>query len=282
MFDFSSRTVLVTGSTANLGSSIARAFARSGARVIIHGPTGREANEAAARLKEEISTALVETISFDLAHQAQIDEAFAALEKRDLLPDILINNAAHLGLGTSGFLEQAPDFFRQVIEVNLFGTFRCSQLAAQGMAKRGGGAIITISSLAGERAIWGRSGYNTSKAALNGLMRSMALDLAPYGIRVNSISPGYVWTPRWDALSTEVATRRKLNIPSSEPTQQDEIAQTALFLACDTAPSLIGANIVIDGGLNVQQVPRDAADRLWSTDGRHHRPPAPRRCRPDQ
>lgn len=259
MFDFSARTVLVTGSTANLGYSIARAFACSGARVIVHGPTTGETDEAAGRLKEEIPAALVETISFDLGQQAQIDKAFATLEKRDHLPDILINNAAHLGLGESGFLEQTPDFFRQVLEVNIFGTFRCSQLAAQGMTKRGGGAIITISSLAGERAIWERSGYNTSKAALNGLMRSMALDLAPHGIRVNSISPGYVWTPRWDALSTEVAARRKLNTPSGEPTQQDEIAQTALFLASNAAPSLIGASIVIDGGLNVQQVPRDTA-----------------------
>ncbi|MBN8709334.1 MAG: 3-oxoacyl-ACP reductase [Verrucomicrobia bacterium 61-8] len=257
MFDFSARTVLVTGSTANLGYSIARAFARSGARVVVHGPNDRETDQAAARLKEEVPTALVEAISFDLGQQTQIDEAFVTLEKRGLLPDILINNAAHLGLGKSGFLEQTPDFFREVIEVNLFGTFRCSQLSAQGMAKRGGGAIITISSLAGERAIWSRSGYNTSKAALDGLMRSMALDLAPHGIRVNSISPGYVWTPRWNALSPDVIERRKHNIPAGEPTRQDEIARTVLFLASDAAPSLTGAGIIIDGGLSVQQVPKD-------------------------
>lgn len=257
MFDFSTRTVLVTGSTANLGFSIACAFARSGARVIVHGPTGKETAEAASRLKEESPAARVEAIAFDLARQEQIDDAFDQLEKRNLLPDILVNNAAHLGLGTSGFLEQSAEFFREVIEVNLFGTFRCSQLSARGMARRGGGAIITISSLAGERAIWGRSGYNTSKAALDGLMRSMALDLAPQGIRINSISPGYVWTPRWNALSPDVIDRRKRNIPAGEPTRQDEIAQTVLFLASDATPSLTGAGIIIDGGLSIQQVPKD-------------------------
>lgn len=257
MFDFSASTVLITGSTANLGYSIARAFAQSGARVIVHGPTERDTSEARQRLREEIPSARAEAISFDLSQQTQIDAAFAELEKRNLLPDILVNNAAHLGLGESGFLEQSAAFFREVLEINLFGTFRCSQLSAQGMAKRGGGAIITISSLAGERAIWNRSGYNTSKAALDGLMRSMALDLAPHGIRVNSISPGYVWTPRWNALSTEVTDRRMRNIPSGKPTRQDEIAQTVLFLASDAAPSLTGAGITIDGGLGIQQVPKD-------------------------
>ncbi|PTX95408.1 NAD(P)-dependent oxidoreductase [Spartobacteria bacterium LR76] len=257
MFAFSTSTVLVTGSTANLGYSIARAFARSGARVIVHGPTENETSAAMARLREEIPAAQVEAISFNLARQPQIDEAFSELERRDLLPDILVNNAAHLGLGTSGFLEQSAEFFREVIEVNLFGTFRCSQLSARGMVKRGGGAIITISSLAGERAIRSRSGYNTSKAALDGLMRSMALDLAPQGVRVNSISPGYVWTERWNALSPDVAERRRCNIPAGEPTQQDEIAKIVLFLASDAAPSLTGAGIIIDGGLSVQQVPRD-------------------------
>lgn len=258
-FDFSSKTVLVTGSTRNLGFSIAGAFAQSHARVILHGPTSESVAGARQVLLAAEPGALLETACFDLGKQGEIDAAFADLDQRGLAPDILVNNAAHLGLGASGFLEQSPDFFREVLEVNLFGAFRCSQLAAAGMAGRGGGSIIHVSSLAGERAIHGRSAYSASKAALDGLTRAMAVELAGSGVRVNAVVPGYVWTPRWNGLPPETVGRRKKNTPGGEPTRQAEIAQTILFLASDAAPSLLGARVVIDGGLDVQQVPRDIA-----------------------
>jgi len=257
--DFSGSTVLVTGSTQNLGFSIARAFALSGARVILHGPENKGLVVAREKLLSHDPRLKLETIRFDLAKSDEIENAFRDLEQRGLAPDSLINNAAHLGLGTSGFLEQNMTFFREVMEVNLFGTLHCSQLAAIGMSRRGEGNIVNISSLAGERAIWGRSAYNTSKAALDGLTRSMALELVPLGVRVNAIAPGYVWTPRWDAISPETEEIRKDNIPSGEPTRQEEIAQVVQFLCSNAVPSLVGARVVIDGGLGTQQLPREVS-----------------------
>jgi 3-oxoacyl-[acyl-carrier protein] reductase len=127
------------------------------------------------------------------------------------------------------------------------------------MRQRGGGAIVNISSLAGKRPIHGRCANNASKAAVNGLTRSMALELAPHGIRMNAIAPGYVRTARWATLNEVSAVRRLRNIPTGAPTDADELAALAMFLASDHACSLIGQIIDLDGGLGVQQVPRDVA-----------------------
>lgn len=257
--NFFGKTVLVTGSTQNLGLTIALAFARQGARVILHGKDHEDLQAAAAQIRKECPEARVTECLFDLADEEATRHALEGLTEQGIAPDILINNAAALGVGTSGFLEQSVEFFREVMEVNVFGLFLCSQWAARAMKSRERGAIINISSLGGERAISGRSAYNASKAAVDGLTRSMAVELAPHGIRVNAIAPGHVWTPRWLQLADGVEARRRANIPWGAPTQQEEIAQLVLFLASDAAPSLIGGNIVIDGGLNAQQVPTDVS-----------------------
>lgn len=259
-FDFSGKTVLVTGSSQNLGQAIARSFAANKATVIVHGPTGEETSAAREALQAEIPGAKLHAAPFDLGRPDEIDAAFARLGREGMEPDILVNNAAHLGLGKkAGFLEQDRAFFREVLEINFFGAFHCSQLAARAMKARRCGNIVNISSLAAERAIFGRSAYNSSKAALDGLSRAMAQELAASGIRVNSISPGYVWTPRWEKLSAEDCRRRRMNIPCGEPTAPEEIARTVMFLCSDAAPTLTGARIVIDGGLNLQQVPSDTS-----------------------
>lgn len=258
--DFTGHTVLVTGSTQNLGHTIALLFARAGARTILHGRALADAQAACDRIHAESPAADVHAVHFSLGDAGEVDAAFADLRQRGLVPDILVNNAAHLGLGAdTTFLGQTPEFFSEVIDANLIGTFRCSQLAALEMRARGkGGVIVNITSLAGERPIWGRSAYCTSKAALEGLTRAMSLELAQHDIRVNCISAGYIWTPRWNDLTPEHTERRRKNTPGRAPTQQEEIARLTLFLASRQAPTLIGSRIVIDGGLNAQQVPSDA------------------------
>ncbi|MFA6289944.1 MAG: SDR family oxidoreductase [Opitutaceae bacterium] len=257
--DFSGHTALVTGATQNLGYTIALLFARAGARTLVHGRTAAEAGDAAGRMRAKAPAAEIHAVAFELGSTAAIDTAFADLDLRGLAPDILVNNAAHLGLAPdTSFTGQTPEFFREVMEVNLFGGLRCSQLVAASLCgRKRGGSIINITSLAGERPIWGRSAYCASKAALEGLTRAMSLELARHDIQVNCISAGYIWTPRWDGLTPEQVARRRANTPGGEPTQQDEIARLTLFLASKQAPTLIGSRIVIDGGLNAQQVPGD-------------------------
>lgn len=257
LFDFSGKTVLVTGSSRNLGFTIARGFAEAGARVLMHG-SGPGVNDAHTRMQKLARGGEIHAMEFDLGDAGAVGRAFESLEQRGLMPDILVNNAAHLGLGTSEFLEQSPEFFREVIEVNLFGTFRCAHEVARHLKRTGKtGAIVNISSLAGERGIYGRSAYNVSKAALDGLTRSMAQELSADGIRVNSLVLGYVWTERWESLPPEDEARRKKNVPAGTPCSQEEIARVVLFLASDASPTLVGSRVVLDGGLNVQQLPRD-------------------------
>jgi NAD(P)-dependent dehydrogenase (short-subunit alcohol dehydrogenase family) len=249
---------LVTGATQNLGLVIATQFARQGARVVVHGIAGAE--EAAAAIAAEVPGAEVLAVSFDLSDPDAIASGFAELGDRGVGLDVLVNNAAHLGLDDTDPLESTPELFRRVLEVNIFGTHLCSVLAARSMTVRGGGAIVNISSLAGQRAIHGRLSYNTSKAAIDGMTRSLAIDLARHRIRVNAIAPGYVWSDRWELIGQAEAARRRARIPVAEPTSQCEIAALAAFLASDRALSLTGEVVVIDGGLSAQQSPWEPAD----------------------
>ena len=247
--DFTGHNVLVTGSTQNLGHTIALLFARANARTILHGRSLADAEESCCRVRKDSPSADVHALNFSLGDKASIEAAFASLKSRGLMPDILVNNAAHLGLGDdTSFLGQTPEFFGEVISANLIGTMRCSQLAAAHLRDENhGGSIINITSLAGERPIWGRSAYSASKAALEGLTRAMSLELAQHDIQVNCISAGYVWTPRWNDLPPEHEARRRANTPGREPTQQDEIARLTLFLASRQAPTLIGSRIASPG-----------------------------------
>lgn len=251
----SGRWALVTGATHNLGLAIATELAEQGARVIVHGLVVPV--EAAARIEQAVPGSAPLAIGFDLSDPEAVSAGFDSLTEQGVTLDILVNNAAHLGLTDLDLLTQPASLFREVLEVNVFGTYHCSMLAARSMIASGGGAIVNISSLAGQRAIHDRLAYNTSKAAIDGMTRSMAIDLAEYGVRVNAIAPGYVWSDRWEAIDDAEAASRRSKIPWGEPTQTAEIANVVAFLVSDSARSIVGEHIVIDGGLNAQQTPRD-------------------------
>ncbi|RQP12984.1 MAG: SDR family oxidoreductase [Microbacteriaceae bacterium] len=248
---------LVTGSAHNLGFAIASELAELGARIVVHGMHVPE--QAAARIAEAHPGSDPVALGFDLSDAEAVAAGFAELEARGIQLDILVNNAAHLGITETTAIEQPAELFRDVLEVNVFGTYQCSILAVRSMAQRGGGSIVNISSLAGQRAIHDRLAYNTSKAAIDGMTRSMAIDFAEYGVRVNAIAPGYVWSDRWEAIGEEEAERRRSRIPAGAETTQREIASLVGYLVSPSAPTLTGEVIVIDGGLAAQQSPRETA-----------------------
>lgn len=246
---------LITGSSHNLGLAIALELAEAGARVIVHGLHLPES--AAAHIAAAVPGSQPRAIAFDLADAGAVSAAFESLAAEGIALDILVNNAAHLGITPTSAIDQSAELFRGVLEVNVFGTYQCSILAARSMAARGGGSIVNISSLAGQRAIHDRLAYNTSKAAVDGMTRSMAIDFAEYGVRVNAIAPGYVWSDRWEAIDDDEAVRRRGRIPIGAETTQREIASLVAYLVSDRAPTITGEVIAIDGGLAAQQSPKD-------------------------
>lgn len=251
--DLTGRTALITGATQNLGYSIATEFAERGATVVVHGLS--QADKAAQHILQQVPDANVKSISFDLAQPEAIRAGFEQLAQQGIIIDTLVNNAAHLGLEEPDIRQHDLSFFRQVLEVNVFGTILCSTLAVEHMEQHGRGSIVNISSLAGQRAIHGRLSYNTSKAAIDGMTRSLAIDLGQKQITVNAIAPGYIWSDRWEHIDASETARRPGHIPLQRPTQQSEIAALAAFLASDNAATLTGAVVIIDGGLSAQQTP---------------------------
>jgi NAD(P)-dependent dehydrogenase (short-subunit alcohol dehydrogenase family) len=171
--------------------------------------------------------------------------------------DILVNNAAHLG-EAGKFEDVSPDFFLDVLKVNLLGTFQVAQQAVKMMLKQTSkGIIINIGSNVSTQSIHDRTAYVTSKGGIDALTRSMAIDLAPKGIRVNMVAPGYVYSNRWDTLSEEVINRRHANIPLGKEATGKDIAEAVAFLASDSAKNICGERLVLDGGCAAQLLPSD-------------------------
>jgi len=253
---FSGQRVLVTGAARHTGLGIARAFAAEGATVILNDRTAVAVAEAAAELRGATGARVVEAVA-DIADRSQADAMFDMVRRECGGLDVLVNNAAHLGVGPS-FLETSPGFLAEVVGVNLLGTFYSSQHAARLMVEPGRGAIVFLGSNTSERPIRKRSAYIASKGALDALTRALALELAPYGVRVNMVVAGYIHTTRWDALSPAQVARRRANVPLGCEASAADVAAAVLFLASSAAAQITGARLVVDGGVTSQLLPADA------------------------
>lgn len=252
---FQDKFVLITGAAQNTGLGIAAAFASEGACVFLNDRSPEAVDQALAALREMGFETLC-GVPGDIGLPGEVNSIFQRIVSRTESLDVLVNNAAQLGVGPE-FLDTSLDLFESVIRVNLVGTFNVSQHAARIMAKHGGGAIVNIGSNVSTRAIHHRVAYLASKGGIDALTLSMAVDLAPHGVRVNTVAPGYIHTDRWDALPVELVERRRANIPLGSEATADDIAQAVLFLASDQAANITGTRLVVDGGCSAQHMPQD-------------------------
>jgi len=245
------KTAIVTGGGTGIGMGISRALAEAGASVVIAQPTLEKAESAALTLSNEGHEVL--PLAVDVRDREQVQKLISrTVEKWDRI-DLLVNNAAVTGPRASAkFLEIGDDLLEKTIDVNIKGTFIISQEVARRMIGNGG-VIIHISSVGAFAAQEGAAAYCATKAALTGLTKAMALELAPYGIRVNGIAPGDILTETSANVKNEAKERgisgdyfRK--IPLSRRGNPADIGRVAVFLASDDASYITGETIVVDGG----------------------------------
>jgi NAD(P)-dependent dehydrogenase (short-subunit alcohol dehydrogenase family) len=252
---FRNKIVLVTGAGQNTGLGIAARFAAEGARVFLNDKTAAGVGRALATLRRRGFRKLA-ALPGDIGVPADVEAMFRQLSATAKRLDVLVNNAAHLGVGPE-FLDTKFEFFEAVVRVNLLGTFHVSQQAARLMKRHGGGAIVNLGSNVSTRAIHKRCAYLASKGGIDALTLAMAVDLAPYRIRVNTVAPGYIHSDRWATLPAAHVRRRRANVPLGREATADDIAQAVLFLASDQAANITGTRLVVDGGCSAQHMPRD-------------------------
>ncbi|MEO8612825.1 MAG: SDR family oxidoreductase [Chloroflexota bacterium] len=247
---FEHKVVVVTGGGTGIGRGAAIRFANEGAEVVV---CGRRL-EPLERVVQEIGSAggKAWAKTCDVENVDNIQAVVDAVIAQNGHIDILINNAGVPGEGA--FMEVTPDYYDHVLGTNLRGAYFMAQRVAKAMiAKGNGGSIINVTSIDATAADGPYSTYCTSKAGLVNLTRCMAFELAQYGIRVNSVAPGFTMTEMTsNAVTTEeldYLQNRFDRVPMRRLGTVEECAAVMAFLASDEAPYLTGDNITIDGGL---------------------------------
>jgi NAD(P)-dependent dehydrogenase (short-subunit alcohol dehydrogenase family) len=241
---------MVTGAASGISAAVARLFAREGASVMLADTNASACMEAVEQIRD----------AGGRAHFARLDvsnaEEVIAVTERTISEfgglDILFNGAGILTYGTA--LETTEAAWQRIIAVNLTGTFLCSRAALQHMVSKGSGNIVNVSSTTGaHEACAHAAAYVSSKGGVSLLTRSMAIDFAKHGIRVNAICPGPTDTPMLrDALTPDELEKFAATFPIGRLARPEEIAAAALFLASEDASFVTGALLYVDGGQTAQ------------------------------
>lgn len=243
--DLKDKVVLITGSGRGIGKGIAEAFAEVGSKVVI---TDIDAETCAATAKE-IAGKGVDTLDVvcDVSKRDSVDELIQKIVDKFGQIDVVVNNAGTTKDGL--FIRMKPEQWQMIIDINLTGTYNVTHAAVNVMRKKKSGNIINLSSV-NALGVPGQANYAASKAGVIGFTKALGKELAPMGIRVNALAPGFIETYLTSLIPEKMAEEMVKNIPLGRKGQPIDIAKPILFLASDLSAYVTGEVLNVNGGLN--------------------------------
>lgn len=237
------RRVLITGASRGIGRAIAVAFAEPGARLWLNYRSNREAAEEVADRCRHLG-AEVQLLEFDVGDGEAVEAALKPLLKAEGAVDVLVNNA---GVNRDAlFAFVTPEIWDELRRINLDGAYHVTRAVVRGMIRQRGGRIINLTSVVGQRGNSGQTAYASTKAAIIGFTKSLALEVAAREITVNAVSPGLIDTDMTAGLAKEDLAG---HIPMRRMGRAEEVAAVVRFLASDAASYVTGQVIAVNGGL---------------------------------
>lgn len=244
-----SRVVVVTGASGAIGAATAARFAAEGDRVWLVDVRAAALADRIAELRRALPGAAVSPLELDVRDRGAIERAHAQIVAADERVDVLVNSAGVFG--RRAFLELDDAEIDAVVQVNLLGTLRVSQVFARGMVARGAGRIVHVGSVAALRGASHAAHYAASKGAIAALGRSMALELGAHGVQVNVVHPGYIDTEMLGPHRQAISALARWRVPEKRLGRPEEVAEAIWMLASARSTFLLGAELVVDGGLSL-------------------------------
>jgi NAD(P)-dependent dehydrogenase (short-subunit alcohol dehydrogenase family) len=246
-FDLSGRVAVVSGAGRGIGKAIALALARAGADVAVFSRTEEQFRATAAEIENLGRRAL--GLRVDVSRSTDVEAMVAAVMERFGRLDVMVNNAG-LNPVYCRMEQVEEDDYDTIMDVNVKGVYLCSKYVIPVMKEQGSGCIVNVASAAGLVALYKCSAYSASKGAVVQLTRTMAVELAPFNIRVNALCPGFATTDMTDELLEHPREGGRILsfIPMGRVAEPEEMAPAAVFLASDASSYVTGAALCVDGG----------------------------------
>ena len=254
------KAVFITGAQTGTGYGIAELFAKNGWNVFITSRRGEEAEKSAKKLAEDYNV-FAKGYECNIGNEQQIIDIFNDIDSLGYFVETVVLNAANMGFdpkdpaaGQDFWTVPLADFQR-VFETNLVWNFSIVRQAAIRMREQGKGAVVFVSSNTAYRAIPNRAAYSASKGGINALTKALAVDLGPFGIRVNVVLPGTIKTARWVEMGKKQIVNGTLT-PIGDISDFEDVANAVWYLGTDMSKNVTGTELTVDGGMSIQLYPR--------------------------